>query len=199
MGAYDLIVIGASWGGLEAVGALLGALPAGFGVPIAVAQHRSSTSSDEALVPTLGRVSAPPVYAVNDKDPIRSPGVYIAPADYHLLVERGHFALSVDERVQFARPSVDVLFESAADVYGPRLIGVVLTGANADGAAGLARIRRKGGFTLVQDPETADRRAMPDAAIATGAARRVLAPAAIPSVLLELCRPESPAASGESQ
>jgi len=198
MSAYDLIVVGASWGGLEAVGALLGALPASFGVPIAVAQHRSSSSSEEGLERALGHVSALPVSGVDDKDPIRSPGVYIAPPDYHLLVERGHFALSVDERVQYARPSLDVLFESAADAYAPRLIGVVLTGGNADGAAGLSRIRRKGGFTLVQDPETADRRAMPDAAIATGAAQRVLAPAVIPSVLLELCRDEPVAGSGGS-
>src|SRR5439155_14233723 len=100
--------------------------------------------------------------------------VYVAPPDYHLLVERGRFALSVDDRVRYARPSIDVLFESAADVYGERLIGIILTGANDDGARGLARIREVGGVALIQDPAGALRRAMPDAAIAATAADAIL-------------------------
>jgi two-component system chemotaxis response regulator CheB len=98
----------------------------------------------------------------------------VAPADYHLIVEPGHLALSTDDAVQFARPSVDVLFESAADAYGERAVGVILTGVNEDGAAGLARIAAAGGFTVAQDPSTAEQPDMPAAAIARGAARRVL-------------------------
>jgi two-component system chemotaxis response regulator CheB len=108
------------------------------------------------------------VREVDDKEAIEPRHVYLAPPDYHLLVERGSFALSTDERVQHARPSIDVLFESAADAYGERVIGIVLTGANEDGAAGLARIADRGGLAIVQDPESAERRAMPDAAIAAG-------------------------------
>jgi two-component system chemotaxis response regulator CheB len=100
--------------------------------------------------------------------------VYLAPPDYHLLVERGSFALSVDERVQNARPSIDVLFESAADAYGEGVIGVILTGANQDGAAGLAKIKERGGVAIVQDPSGAERRTMPDAAIAATVADAVL-------------------------
>jgi two-component system chemotaxis response regulator CheB len=100
--------------------------------------------------------------------------VYIAPADYHLIVQPDGFALSTEAQVQHSRPSIDVLFDSAADTYGSRLIAVVLTGANADGAYGLLRVKRRGGTTIVHDPETAEKRTMPDAAIATGAADHVI-------------------------
>jgi two-component system chemotaxis response regulator CheB len=100
--------------------------------------------------------------------------VYLAPPDYHLLVQRGSFALSTDERVQFARPSIDVLFESAAYAYGPGVIGIILTGANEDGAAGLAAVKRRGGVAVIQDPQDALRRAMPEAAVAATAADAVL-------------------------
>jgi two-component system chemotaxis response regulator CheB len=121
-----------------------------------------------------------------DKEPIEPGAVYLAPADYHLLVEPDGFALSTDGPVQHSRPSIDVLFDTAADTYGDRLIGVILTGANADGAYGLSRIKRRGGTTIVQDPETAEKRAMPDAAIATGAADRVVPLEQIPPTLMEL-------------
>ena len=187
MTARDLVVIGSSWGGLEAVGRVLGGLPAGFGAAVAVAQHRSPEFQDGALAGLLDARGPLAVREAQDKDPIEPGRVYLAPADYHLLVEPEGFALSIDERVQHSRPSVDVLFESAADAYGERAVGVVLTGANADGAAGLERIKARGGAAIVQDPEDAERPEMPRAAIATGAADRVLALAEIPRCLVELC------------
>jgi two-component system chemotaxis response regulator CheB len=111
----------------------------------------------------------------------------VAPPDYHVLVEDGHVALSTDAPVQFARPSIDVLFESAAAAYGERAIGIVLTGASADGAAGLARIKERGGVAIVQDPNTSVRRAMPDAAIAATVADAILPLAEIPKFLYGLC------------
>jgi two-component system chemotaxis response regulator CheB len=113
--------------------------------------------------------------------------VYVAPPDYHLLVDEGRFALSVDARVQFSRPSIDVLFESVAETYRDRAIGIVLTGANDDGAAGLAAIKRNGGVALVQDPLTAARRAMPEAALAAAQADAVLPLEEIGPFLYGLC------------
>ncbi|HEY5660942.1 MAG TPA: chemotaxis protein CheB, partial [Gaiellaceae bacterium] len=124
---------------------------------------------------------------VDDKMAIEPRNVYIAPPDYHLLVEPGSFALSVDERVQYARPSIDVLFESAAFAYGPSLIGIILTGANEDGAAGLATVKERGGVAIVQEPGGAERRAMPDAAIAATVAHAVLPLDEIGAYLHELC------------
>lgn len=166
MPACDLVVIGCSWGGLHALRDLLYALPADFEVPLAVAMHRGRESRDDTLLYALGAHSSLPVCAVEDKDEITPGRVYVAPADYHLLVEPGRFALSVDDAVHYARPSIDVLFDSAADAYGDRLLGVILTGANADGAAGLRSVKRLGGKAMVQDPGTAERREMPDAALA---------------------------------
>jgi two-component system chemotaxis response regulator CheB len=170
----DLIVIGSSWGGLAALEQLIGALPREFRTPIAIAQHRAADSGSGALQEMLTRRSHHVVCEPSDKDPIEPGCAYIAPADYHLLVEDYGFALSTDGAVHYSRPSIDVLFESAADVYGERLIGIVLTGANDDGAYGLMRIRRRGGVTIAQDPGTAERPEMPAAAIATGAVQHVL-------------------------
>ncbi len=125
----------------------------------------------------------------DDKETIEPRHVYIAPADYHLLVDDGHFALSVDARVQFARPSIDVLFESVAESYRDRAIGIVLTGANEDGAAGLASIKRSGGVSIVQDPRTAERRMMPDAALAAVEADAVLQLEEMGHFLYGLCSP----------
>ena len=163
---YELVVVGTSWGGLHAVGRLLGHLPDDLDLPIVIAQHRGPGTLEGALAATLRRSVGRRVRDVEDKDAIERACVYLAPPDYHLLVEPGSFALSVDERVQHARPSIDVLFESAADAYGAGVIGVILTGANEDGAAGLARIVERGGVAIVQDPESAEARAMPDAALA---------------------------------
>jgi two-component system chemotaxis response regulator CheB len=128
-----------------------------------------------------------PVSEPDDKEAVELRRVYVAPTDYHLLVEDGRFALSTDARVRFARPSIDVLFESVADAYRERAIGVVLTGANEDGAAGLAAIKDAGGVAIVQDPGTAERRAMPDAAIGATSADAILPLEDIPSFLYGLC------------
>ena len=184
--AYELVVVGCSWGGLVALGRLLDHLPDAVDLPIVVAQHRGPDALRGALETTLQRRLARPVVEVEDKDLIAPGRVYLAPPDYHLLVEPGSFALSVDEHVQYARPSIDVLFESAADAYGERVIGVVLTGANADGAAGLARIAKRGGAAIVQDPETAEAREMPAAALAAAPAT-VLPLESIGPHIAELC------------
>jgi two-component system chemotaxis response regulator CheB len=168
----QIIVVGMSAGGLKALETLLGALPSSFPLPIVAVQHRSR-ESDRLSSVISARVTLP-VHEAEDKDPIEVPGVYIAPADYHLLLEPGSFALSTDEPVSFSRPSIDVLFESAADAYGDGVIGVLLSGANHDGARGLVRIRAVGGASIVQDPRTADHPEMPSAAIALGAVDRVL-------------------------
>ena len=171
---YELVVVGASWGGLQAVGRLLSDLPDDFRAPVAIAQHRHPDSQPGTLQQLLQRQAGCPVVEAEDKLAIEPGRVYVAPPDYHLLVERGSFALSVDDRVSFARPSVDVLFESAADAYRDGVIGIILTGANDDGARGLARIKEAGGVALIQDPAAATRRAMPDAAISTTAADAIL-------------------------
>jgi two-component system chemotaxis response regulator CheB len=171
---HELVVVGTSWGGLDAVGRLLSDLPPDFDLPVAIAQHRHPASQHGTLQQLLQRQIARPVVEAEDKLAIEPGQVYVAPPDYHLLVERGRFALSVDDRVSYARPSIDVLFESAADAYGERLIGIILTGANDDGARGLARIKEVGGAALIQDPESATKRAMPDAAIAATAADAIL-------------------------
>ena len=129
-----------------------------------IVQHRGK-DMETGLCEFLGRSSPLPVTEPEDKEPILPGHAYLAPRDYHLLIESGSFALSTDPPVGFARPSIDVLFESAADEYQERAIGVILTGANHDGARGLATIKAQGGLTLVEDPLTAAYREMPDAAI----------------------------------
>ena len=171
---YELICIGASWGGLDAVGAVLSDLSEEIDVPIVVAQHRHVSTTRGALAELLHLRVRRPVQDAEDKMPIEPGNVYLAPPDYHLLVQRGSFALSTDERVQYARPSIDVLFESAAYAYGVGVIGIILTGSNEDGAAGLAAVKQRGGVAVIQDPQEAVRRAMPDAAIAATAADAVL-------------------------
>jgi len=171
---YRLICVGASWGGLDAVGQLLSDIPDAVELPIVVAQHRHFTSPPRGLAELLHLRTRRPVEDAEDKMAIEPSKVYLAPPDYHLLVQPGSFALSTDAPVQYARPSIDVLFESAAHAYGAGVIGIVLTGANADGAAGLAVIKDRGGVAVIQDPAGAERRTMPDAAIAATAADAVL-------------------------
>ena len=188
MSGYEVVAIGSSWGGLAALERILGALPVDFPAAIVVAQHRApDTGRRGALVASLASHSRLPVCEAGDKDRLEPGRVHVAPSDYHLLVEHDGFALSTDEAVHYSRPSIDVLFESAADVYGERAIGLVLTGANDDGAEGIAYMRRRGAYTIAQDPATAERREMPEAAIATGAVQRVLALDDIPGVLVDLC------------
>jgi two-component system, chemotaxis family, protein-glutamate methylesterase/glutaminase len=183
---YELIAVGCSWGGVAALGRLLGHLTDGLDLPIVIAQHRSPESLRGGLELSLGRHMERPVVEPGDKDPIERGHVYVAPSDYHLLVERGSFALSVDEPVRHARPSIDVLLESAADAYGAGVVGVILTGANADGAEGLARVVERGGVAIVQDPETAEAPEMPRAAIAAAPAT-VLPLERIGPYVAELC------------
>lgn len=169
----EIVVVGASAGGLKALETILGALPRGFPVPIVAVQHRARDSSD-AYAEVLGKGSALPVHEIEDDDRLRAPGVYLAPPDYHVLIEPGRMVLSVDEPVSYSRPSIDVLFESAADVYGARVCAVLLTGANADGAKGLVRIKQAGGYAIVQDPKTAESPEMPAAGIAKAPVDMVL-------------------------
>jgi two-component system, chemotaxis family, protein-glutamate methylesterase/glutaminase len=169
-----LVVIGTSLGGLHALSIVLSRLGADFALPIAVVQHRGTEGESATLTSLLQRRCLLPVSEANDKEPLVGGHVYLAPPDYHLLVDGGRFALSTEARVQHARPSIDVLFESAGDVFGARTLGVVLTGANADGAAGARHIKRRGGQVVAQDPATAEAPQMPAATIATGVVDRVL-------------------------
>jgi two-component system chemotaxis response regulator CheB len=154
---------------------------------VVIAQHRGADSAEGQLARMLAGRGPLRVRDVEDKDPVHQGCAYLAPPDYHLLVDPDGFALSVDERIAFSRPSVDVLFQSAADAFGERVVAVILTGANEDGAAGVTAVKRRGGVTIAQDPEEAERADMPRAAIATGAIDRVLRLAAIPAALVDLC------------
>jgi len=186
---YELVAIGASWGGLRALERILRDLPADFEPAIVIAQHRSANATDSGLAGLLARHAGRAVQDAADKTAFSPGSIYLAPADYHLLVEPGHFSLSVDERVQHARPSVDVLFESVADVFRERAIGIVLTGANGDGAHGLARIKELGGVAIVQDPRSAEAQTMPAAALRAVDADAVLALDEIAAFLTGLCVP----------
>jgi len=170
----ELVAIGASLGGLDALFTVLRDLPADLPVPIVMVQHRG-VAADGALVDLLQQITALVVVEADDKVALEPGTLYVAPPDYHLLVEdRGWLALSTEGPVRSARPSIDVLFESAADAYGGALVGVLLTGASADGAAGLALIKARGGRAIVQDPETAECATMPSAGIAATAVDYVL-------------------------
>jgi two-component system chemotaxis response regulator CheB len=163
---YKAVMIGVSAGGIEALKAVLPALPAAFPLPIAIVQHRDERS-DGFLAAYLDQICKITVSEAEDKEPLCAGHAYLAPAGYHLLVESDHsFSLSVDARVNYACPSIDVLFESAADVFAGALIGIIMTGANADGAEGLRAIKACGGLAIVQNPETAQAIAMPQAALA---------------------------------
>ena len=180
-------MIGTSWGGLDAVSRLLDGLHDDVRQPIVVAQHRSAQSEAGALERLLARHTRRVVSDAGDKTPLEPDHVYVGPADYHVLVEEGHLALSTEAPVRFSRPSSDVLVESAADAYGSRAVGIVPTGANEDGAAGLARIKGRGGVAIVQEPESSMRRTMSVAAIAATAADAILPLEEIPTFLYGLC------------
>jgi two-component system chemotaxis response regulator CheB len=186
---YEAVVMGVSAGGVDALKTVLPALPEDFPLPIAIVQHRDA-HSDGYIAEYLNRISALTVKEAEDKEPLRPGYVYLAPGGYHLLIEPdGSFSLSVDPRVNYSCPSVDVLFESAADVYGARVIGVVMTGANEDGAKGLKAIKARGGLALVQEPSTAQVSTMPKAALAATAVDYVVALPALAPLLLELAQP----------
>jgi len=164
-GKYQAVVIGVSAGGITALENILPVFPEGCRLSILIVQHMAS-GGENYLVQHFNSRCSLPVREACDKEMIKSGTIYFAPADYHLLVEQQKtLALSAEAKVNYSRPSIDVLFQTAAEVYCERLVGVVLTGANADGAAGLARVQELGGLTVVQSPETAEVDTMPKAAI----------------------------------
>ena len=171
---YDLVVVGTSWGGLAALRTLVSGLPASFTMAVVLVQHRHK-DSDHLLRTLLQERTALEVCEVEDKMPLEHGRIYVAPPDYHTLIEPGHLSLSTEAPVRFSRPSIDVTFLSAADSYGHRSVGIVLTGANADGSEGLRRISDRGGMAIVQDPATAESPLMPSAAMKAVPRARVMA------------------------
>jgi two-component system, chemotaxis family, protein-glutamate methylesterase/glutaminase len=182
----EAVVIGASAGALEALSAILPLLPANFRLPLMVVVHLPP-GKRSVLAELLQAKCRIPVQEAEDKEPISAGTVYVAPPDYHLLVEGDRsLSLSSDEPVLFSRPSIDVLFETAADAYGPALIAIVLTGSNQDGAKGMAAVVEQGGIALVQSPGGAFASAMPEAAIAACPSARVMSLDAIAAYLKEV-------------
>jgi len=162
---YQSIVIGASAGGMNALQTILKCLDKNFSIPIMIVQHLHP-EGDDFMARHLNTICSLRVKEYEKREKIKAGFVYIAPPNYHLLIENDKtFSFSTDDRVNYCRPSVDVLFESAADVYGSKLIGIILTGANNDGAFGMKIIKKEGGLTIVQDPSTAEVEIMPSSAI----------------------------------
>ena len=184
-GAAEAVVIGASAGAVQALSRILPALPADYPLPVLVVVH---VPADPSGIASLFNAKCRlPVREPEDKDPILPGTIYFAPASYHLLVETDRsIALSVDEPVLFSRPSIDILFESAAESYGANVVGVVLTGANEDGADGARALAAGGGMVLVEDPDTAFAATMPAAALARCPAARSLSLDAIAETLIEM-------------
>lgn len=186
---FDAIVIGASTGGVQALKTLIGALPVDFPVPVLIVQHISADAGN-GMARLLDNICAIAVKEADELD-VPAPGtVYLAPPNYHLLVEQdASLSLSADPPVSYARPSVDVLFESAAAAFGAGLIGVILTGANHDGAHGAQVLKRRGGVLIVQDPADADARQMPEAALAATTADHIVTLDNMAALLLHLAMP----------
>jgi two-component system, chemotaxis family, protein-glutamate methylesterase/glutaminase len=182
----ELVALGASWGGIDALREILAGLPADLPFSLLLVQHRARDTSD-GLLEMFQRSAATPVVEPEDKEPILPGRIYLAPADYHVLVERRSFALSTEELVNHARPSIDVVFESAAQAFRDRLLAVILSGSGTDGAVGLERVKALGGLTAAQDPHTAQVRAMPDAAIARAGPHRILPLERIAEFILTAC------------
>jgi two-component system, chemotaxis family, protein-glutamate methylesterase/glutaminase len=191
---YQLILIGTSWGGLGALRTVVAGLPADFPIPVAVVQHRHR-DSDALLARILQSHTGLWVSEIEDKQPIEAGRVFIAPANYHLLVERGFFSLSLDAPVRHSRPSIDLAMISAADAYTHHGVGLVLTDANDDGAAGLRRMADRGALAVVQDPATAEIPVMPQAALRAVPTARVFTLERLPAFLRELAAmpPSEPA------
>ncbi len=183
---YQAVVVGTSAGGLKALKQLVEGLDTVFQLPILVVQHLSP-HSDSFLPRYLGQFTHLKVKEADPHEPILSGCVYTAPPNYHMHIEKnGIILLSVDEKVNFARPSIDILFESAAWVYQQHLIGILMTGANNDGARGMCQIKSLGGLTIAQRPSEAEVSIMPESAIALGCASKVLNIRGISSFLNEL-------------
>lgn len=185
---YEAIVIGVSAGGLAALSGILGRLPPGFPLPVIVNQHRSKDERT-LLEQILQAKCVIRIRQAEEKESIRGGVVYFAPADYHLLIEKDRsFSLTCEEPVNFSRPSIDLLFETASEAYSDKLIGVILTGSNSDGAAGIRAIRQRGGLTIAQDPAKAVFPEMPRAAIDTGSVQHILDPAEITDFLMKMAK-----------
>ncbi len=196
---YSAIVMGASAGGLDAMSAVLSCLPADYRLPVLAVQHLHPSDKGGIAV-QLNRRTTLEVSEPCDKEEIRPGHVYFAPANYHMLVERnGTIALSVDNKVNWSRPSIDVLFESAARVWKARLIGVILSGTNNDGTAGMRMIGERGGLLIAQDPATAERPEMPRSAIEEAEIDLILPPDEIGAALLGLGRPQGGSDSGTEE
>jgi two-component system, chemotaxis family, protein-glutamate methylesterase/glutaminase len=193
--ARRLVAIGGSWGGISALRAILPGLDLPADTAAVVVLHRQSVRS--ALAHVLGRGSALSVEEAEDKTPLSPGTLYVAPPDYHLLVERGWLALSTEEAVKFSRPAIDVLLESAAASYGDRMVAVLLTGASDDGTDGARAVSRHGGKVIVQDPAGAEQPTMPRSVLDAGVADSVVSlrdmPAAIGEALRGLRGGEGPA------
>jgi len=186
---YEAIVIGTSSGGMNALKFLFSALPIDFSIPIIIVQH-ISPRSDNQWIKLLNINSKLYLKEADEKEKIEHGKVYIAPPNYHLMIERNKtFSLTIDERVNYSRPSIDVLFESAAEAYKNKLIGVILTGSNNDGTNGIKRIQECGGLIIAQDPETAESSYMPASAIATNQPDYILSLEEITALLIKLDKP----------
>ena len=186
----EAVVIGASAGGFEALLAILQGLPATYPMPLVAVLHLPD-NHESKLAELFGYRLALQVREARDKEPLAPGTLYFAPSGYHLSIENDRsFSLSCEDRVSYARPSIDVLFASAVDAYGTALAGVLLTGANYDGAAGLAGMRVAGGLTIVQDPASAEVPTMPEAAIRRMQPDLILPLAEIHSVLRKLGEPQ---------
>jgi two-component system chemotaxis response regulator CheB len=184
----DAVAIGASAGGIEALFTLLGDLQPPMAAAVVIVLHLPE-SHESSLAQVFAARTGVPVEEARPRAPVQPGVVYLAPPGYHLLVEAEHtFALSCDPPVLFSRPSIDVMLQSCAEAYGPKLLGVVLTGANEDGARGLAQVKACGGLTAVQDPEEAAHSAMPEAAIAATDPDFVLPMAGLRSLLHTVVR-----------
>ena len=170
---YEVVVVGTSAGGFNALSMIFESIPADYPIPIIVVQHRAKDSQD-LFEEVLQRKCTIAIKQADEKEKIRPGRIYIAPPDYHLLVESDKsFSLSSDALVHFSRPSIDVLFESAALAYKDKVVGILLTGANNDGASGIVMIKKMGGMTIAQDPQEAQYAMMPQAAIETNSVQFV--------------------------
>jgi two-component system chemotaxis response regulator CheB len=196
---FELIAVGASLGGINALRELLGGLPAAFTLPVVMVQHRGAENGfdgESRLPQLLGAGSPLAVREPFDREPIAPGFAYLAPAGYHLLVERGTLALSLEAPVAFARPSIDVLFESAAEAYGRGLVAVLLTCSSEDGAGGISAVARRGGLTIVEDPASARSPVAGRSALALTRVHHVLPLARIAEVLARMAGVASPLPGG---
>ncbi len=183
---FQAVVVGSSAGGIRALERLLAPLPNDFPLPIIIVQHLHPNS--ESYLPKILSVHcALPVKQAEERETIQNSSVYVAPPNYHLLIEEDHsFSLSLEPPVRYARPSVDVMFETAVYAYRNKLIGIILTGANDDGCEGVKQIKKAGGYVIVQDPKTAEAEAMPKAAIAAATVDKILPIEEVGLYLLQL-------------